>query len=110
VRVEGSSGHLHFECRIGHAYGLGSLLAGKEEMIEKRLWSAVVSCEEMVAVLEELQALGEPYTAGQAWTAATERIGRLRASAAAMRRVIDGNAAIDLGIDAGHERGSDQPC
>jgi hypothetical protein len=106
VREEGSSGHLHFQCRIGHAYALGSLLAGKEEGVEERLWSALVSMEELAALLEELQQLGEPYTAGAAWTAATDRITGLRAQVAALRELIESNAPIDLGLDAGLERES----
>ena len=110
VRVEGAAGHLRFQCRIGHAYALGSLLAAKEEAIEHRLWSALVSMEELAALLEELQALGEPYTAGEAWTAATDRIARLRTSVATVRAVIERNPRIDLGLDAALERGTQEPC
>jgi hypothetical protein len=103
VRVEGASGHLHFECRIGHSYALGSLLAGKEEAVEHRLWSALVSLEELASLLEELQGLGQPYTAGREWTAASQRISRLRSMAISIRSIIDRNAPIDLGMDAGLE-------
>lgn len=51
VRVEGAWGYLRFQCRIGHAYALGSLLAAKEEAIDHRLWSALVSLEEMASLL-----------------------------------------------------------
>jgi two-component system, chemotaxis family, protein-glutamate methylesterase/glutaminase len=110
VRVEGDQGHLRFRCRIGHAYGLGSLLGAKEEAIEQRLWSALVSMEELADLLEELQRLGEPYTAGDAWTAATDRIPRLRASVATLRAIIERNAPIDLGLDAGLERDAEPSC
>ncbi len=106
VREEGSAGHLRFQCRIGHAYALGSLLAAKEDAIEQRLWSAVVSLEEMAALLKELQELGEPYTAGTAWVAATERVTNLQALAATLKAVIERNAPIDLGLQAGLERES----
>jgi hypothetical protein len=106
VREEGSWGHLHFQCRIGHGYALGSLLAAKEEAIEERLWSALVSMEELAALLEELQGLGAPYTTGPAWTAATDRVTDLRALVTTLRGVIERNAPIDLGLDAGLERES----
>lgn len=109
VRVDGSSGHLRFRCRIGHAYALASLLAAKEESLEYRLWSAVVSLEELAALLEELQALGPPYTAGAEWEAATERIARLRAGAAAVRSVIDRNDRMDLGPAGAFEEDA-EPC
>jgi two-component system chemotaxis response regulator CheB len=110
VRVEGAAGHLRFQCRIGHGYALGSLLAAKEEAIEHRLWSALVSCEELAVLLEELQALGDPYTSGAAWSAATERVERLRMSTLALREVIEGNVPIDLGLDAGLEQSPEQEC
>jgi two-component system chemotaxis response regulator CheB len=94
--VEGA-GHLRFKCRIGHEYALGSLLEAKEQAIEHRLWSALVSMEELASLLEELQALGDPYTAGEAWTAATDRVTRLRASVLTVRAVIERNVPIDLG-------------
>lgn len=108
VRSEGAAGHLRFQCRIGHSYALGSLLAGKEEVAEQLLWSALVSLEELAALLEELQALGQPYTAGREWTAATDRVTRLRSLARAIRRVIDRNTPIDLGLEAGLE--TDASC
>jgi len=79
--------------------------AGKEEAVDRRLWSALVSLEGLAALLEELQALGQPYTAGREWTAAADRITRLRSMAASIRTIIDRNAPIDLGMDAGVEIG-----
>jgi hypothetical protein len=35
-------GVLQFRCRIGHTYGSTELLQGKEEAVERGLWSAVV--------------------------------------------------------------------
>lgn len=79
--------------------------AGKEEAVDHRLWSALVSLEGLATLLEELQALGQPYTAGREWTAAADRITRLRSMAASIRTIIDRNAPIDLGMDAGVEIG-----
>jgi two-component system chemotaxis response regulator CheB len=91
VRTEGSEGHLHFECRIGHAFSLRDLLATKEERIEERLWAAVVAFEEHAALLGELEsrrgALESPY-AVRARTAL--------ASARALRALIEEDMPIDL--------------
>jgi len=47
-----------FFCWIGHEYSLGEMLAAKEEAIEKRLWVAFSSLEEIAIVLEQLEASG----------------------------------------------------
>jgi len=52
--------HLHFRCRVGHAYALIELLAAKEERLEAALWKAVYCFEEMAALLEDL--VGRPHT------------------------------------------------
>ena len=110
VRVEGAAGHLRFKCRIGHEYALGSLLEAKEGAVEQRLWSALVSMEELASLLEELQMHGEPYTAGEAWTAASDRVTRLRAAVVTVRAVIERNVPIDLGPDLNPERDTAPSC
>jgi two-component system chemotaxis response regulator CheB len=54
VQALGRHAHLHFVCRIGHAYSLTELLEAKENRIEERLWSAVVALEEMAMLLDDL--------------------------------------------------------
>ena len=87
---------------------MASLLAAKEEMLEHRLWSAFVAFEELAAFLEELQTLGHPYTEGEAWVAATDRVARLREAATTLRGIIERNAPIDLG--GGIERDAEPTC
>jgi two-component system chemotaxis response regulator CheB len=52
VKAEGR-GHLVFECRIGHVYTLGELLAVKERCVEEMHWNAVEALEELAALLED---------------------------------------------------------
>lgn len=52
ARVEGRQGRLVYRCRVGHTYSLGELLAGKEEQLEARLWSALATQEELIELLE----------------------------------------------------------
>jgi len=47
-----------FFCWIGHEYSLGEMLAAKEEVIERRLWIACSSLEEIAIILEQLEAAG----------------------------------------------------
>jgi hypothetical protein len=41
-----------FRCRIGHAYSLVEVVAVMEEMVERRLWEAVASLEELADFLD----------------------------------------------------------
>jgi two-component system, chemotaxis family, protein-glutamate methylesterase/glutaminase len=41
-----------FRCRIGNAYSLPEVLAAKEDILERRLWEAVSSLEELADFLE----------------------------------------------------------
>src|SRR5262245_11320141 len=47
-----------FFCWIGHEYSLGEMLAAKEEALEKRLWVAYSSLEEIAIIMDELEASG----------------------------------------------------
>ena len=54
VRGEGDNNRLVFKCRVGHAYGVQEMLEGKEEHLEKVLWTAVHAFEEMGVLLTDL--------------------------------------------------------
>ena len=55
VQMHLHKGHVDFLCRIGHGYALPDLLLSKEQVIEDRLWSALVAVEELVALLRDLR-------------------------------------------------------
>src|SRR5262249_57502405 len=41
-----------FRCRIGHAYSLPEVVGAMEESVERRLWNAVASLEELADFLD----------------------------------------------------------
>lgn len=95
VRSEGHAGHLNFQCRIGHAFSLRDLLAAKEDVIESRLWTAVVAFEELIALLADLERRAEPGSREPAPYAA--RIRQAEAHVKLLRQVLEANAPLDLG-------------
>jgi two-component system, chemotaxis family, protein-glutamate methylesterase/glutaminase len=52
----GDGGHLAFSCRVGHTFGLESLLQAKEEQLEEALWTATEAFEEISMLNEEFAA------------------------------------------------------
>jgi two-component system chemotaxis response regulator CheB len=93
VRAEGNASHLHFRCRVQHAFSLRDLLSSMEERIETELWMAVVACEELRALVSELHAaqptagLESPYEV---------RALALQAQTQVLRGAIEANLPIDL--------------
>jgi hypothetical protein len=47
VSVLGKHGWLSFDCRVGHAFSVDSLLVAKEEQLEQSLWAVVEVLEEI---------------------------------------------------------------
>lgn len=72
-----------FACRVGHLYSCAELLATKEEILERRLWVAFSSLEELAILLEDFRrqrlqpAESEPHRRRGA--IAREQASRLRA-------------------------------
>jgi hypothetical protein len=95
VQMHLHKGHVDFLCRIGHGYALPDLLLSKEQVIEDRLWSALVAVEELVALLRDLQARAE-----ECWPGAEARCGERRAAleayAGTLRRVIEEDRPLSL--------------
>ncbi len=52
---------LRFRCRVGHAYSLGSMLAGQSDQVEDALWAALKTLEERTSLITRL---GERARAG----------------------------------------------
>ena len=86
-----------FVCRVGHTYSISDLLAGNEEQIEARLWSAVVALEELVDALDEFRRHAEQQALPTAARAFHERADRARAQAQRVRDIFADNRAVELG-------------
>ncbi len=99
VRAEGDGGYLSFRCRIGHAFALESLLAAKEEAVERCLWVAVTRLEELRTLGQDLLRLGEPYRNPCPSEDLKERVARLEADSETVRRVAMANRPLALGVD-----------
>jgi len=55
-----------FRCRVGHTYSLNGLSVGKQEVLEKALWAAVVALDEQAEVARRiLKRLGSGGRAAQ---------------------------------------------
>jgi two-component system, chemotaxis family, protein-glutamate methylesterase/glutaminase len=96
VQIEGSSGYLHFRCRIGHSFSLLSLLACKEEVLETRLWESVTALEELVSLLHDLDRAGSPYRNGCPHDEGRRRVETLQGAAAVLRGLLDANVPLPL--------------
>jgi hypothetical protein len=61
---EAGTAHTHFTCQVGHTFTLTSLLAAKEEEVEKTLWAAMAFLEHVELItkrfIEESDASGVP--------------------------------------------------
>jgi len=90
VRAEGRADYRHFRCRIDHAFGLDSLLAAKEDGLERCLWVAVTAVEELLALGRDLRRLdgasAPPYDPADLG----DRLAQLQADAETLRRVAEG--------------------
>jgi two-component system chemotaxis response regulator CheB len=93
VQAEGNASHLHFQCRVNHTFSLRDLLSSMEERIETELWTAVVSCEELRALVSELHA-AQP-TAGQESPYEVRAVA-LQAQIQVLRGTIEAKLPIDI--------------
>ena len=88
VRADGGSGYFHFRCRIGHVFALESLVAAKEDGVERCLWVAVTALEELLALGRDLQRAEGALGPGQD-NDLSDRIARLQADVETVRRVAE---------------------
>jgi two-component system, chemotaxis family, protein-glutamate methylesterase/glutaminase len=87
---------LVFKCRVGHAYGLGDLLVGKEEHIERTMWAAVFAYEEIAAILRDAARRDGRDADGIDDAHAQRRIERAEQIARGLRDLIDRDESIRL--------------
>jgi two-component system chemotaxis response regulator CheB len=96
VEAHGQNGHLHFRCRIGHAFAVPELLTAKEQAIEERLWGAVLALEEMAALLRDLEAHAARECGVEVGRACQERQEVVEAQARTVRALIQADRPLDL--------------
>jgi len=99
VERRGHKGHLHFACRIGHAYAVAELLAAKEQRLEERLWTAVVALDELTMLLDDLAPQAVRECGEGAGPACQHRSAALRTTARALRAMIEKDRPLHLGRD-----------
>src|SRR5437867_7709685 len=104
VRAEGK-GHLHFTCRVGHAFSLKEALEAQEQFFEDTVWAAIRAAEELEQLLADvIDYRRDGNDAGPEATYAQRRQ-RAHQDAAGLRRVLDGDQPItfteDTPVDAG---------
>lgn len=103
VRAEGG-GHLHFTCRIGHAYSLREMLEAHEHFLEDTVWTAVRSAEELQQLLRDVVEY-RIHAPGDAPAANYEQRRRSAGElAAALRRLLERDEPIKF--SAAEENGS----
>lgn len=102
VRAEGASGYLYFRCRIGHVFALDSLVAAKEDGVERCLWVAVTALEELLALGRDLQRPEGAFDPAHDPADLADRLTRLQADAETVRRVVERNRALALRVNDGH--------
>jgi len=95
VRREGR-GALFFACRVGHTLSVDDLLTGKEEKIESDLWATVRGLEELIALLEDLDAYEARHRHVATLGPHPDRIAQARDHARRIREVIGEKRPIDL--------------
>lgn len=109
ARVEGRKGHLVYRCRVGHTYSLAELLAGKEEQLETRLWSALATQEELIELLEDAARVAAAQGIPEAARACRDRAESAREQRDRLRRAIDDNRAVELHDELSRIRADGHP-
>src|SRR5437667_2160577 len=90
VRAEGN-GHLHFTCRVGHAFSLKEALEAHEQFFEDTVWTAIRAAEELEQLLADV--IDYRRRGGDAGPEATytQRCRRAHEDAVNLRRLLDGD-------------------
>jgi len=79
--------HAAFQCRIDHAFSLPQVVATMEDTLERRLWDAVASMEELADFLEIASRLRFAQVERESYQ---DRSRLLRENAQRLRLVISG--------------------
>jgi two-component system chemotaxis response regulator CheB len=104
VRVEGA-GHLHFTCRVGHAFSLREVLIALERFLEDTVWAAIRGSEELAALLEDVIAHRSRLAEIAAEGTYEQRLQGARVQATALRAIVEADEPItfnDASSDGEH--------
>jgi len=99
VRAEGN-GHLHFTCRVGHAFSLKEALEAHEQFFEDTVWAAIRAAEELEQLLADVIDYRRRGAAAGPDGTYEERRRRAHEDAASLRAVLDDDQPIAFGGDA----------
>ena len=94
--VREGHGNLRFICRVGHTQSIDELLIGKEDKIENDLWATVRALEELVALLQDLEAFARRHGRDQIGGPHRERIAQARDHGARIRAILEEKRPVDL--------------
>ncbi len=90
VAALGKRGWLSFRCRIGHAFAGDTLLAAKENQLEKALWDSLEVLDELVQLYQVLDGRRRANPTAPADPEYDRRIARALKHRRQLRRLIDG--------------------
>ena len=95
VQREGA-GNLRFICRVGHTMSVDELLGAAEDKIENDLWASVRALEELVALLQDLEAYARRHGRTQFGGPHAERITQARDHVKRLRAILEEKRPVDL--------------
>jgi two-component system chemotaxis response regulator CheB len=90
VAALGKRGWLSFRCRIGHAFAADTLLAAKENQLEKSLWDSLEVLDELVQLHQVLDGRSRANPTAPADPEYDRRISAARKHRRQLRRLIAG--------------------
>ena len=94
--VREGRGNLRFICRIGHTQSVDELIVGKEDKIENDMWAAVRALEELVRLLQDLEAYAGRHGRAQVGGPHNERIAQAAEHAGRIRMILEDKRPVDL--------------
>ena len=95
VQREGH-GNLRFICRVGHTLSVDELLASKEDKIESDMWATARGLEELIVLLEDLEAYARLHGRTQIGGPHGERISQAHDHVRRLREILEEKRPVDL--------------
>jgi two-component system, chemotaxis family, protein-glutamate methylesterase/glutaminase len=92
--------HTHYTCQVGHTFTLPSLLAAKEEELEKTLWAAMAFLEHVELITQRFIAESETSGLPIDRKAMEARIRQTADQRRQLRKLIEESEPANLDADA----------